>query len=72
MADTASRYISKGGRTAAYGQSEWIDDLICVASFLVWAEHEYFAGYTGAESYQAMMRLIDRDPIELRKIVRGE
>lgn len=72
MTDAASRYISKGGRTPDYGQSEWTDDLICAASFLVWAEREYFAGHTGADAYQAMMRLIDRDPIELRKIIRGE
>lgn len=72
MVDTASRYISKGGRTPSYGQSEWTDDLICAASFLVWAEGEFFAGHTGAEAYQAMMRLIDHDPIELRKIIKGD
>lgn len=72
MADKASRYISEGGRTADYGKDQYAEDLLCVASFLVWAEGEYFAGYTGADAYQAFMRLIDRDPIMLRKIVKGE
>lgn len=72
MGDVASRYISKGGRTASYGKKEWTEDLMCTAEFLVWAEDEFFAGYTGAEAFIAFCRLVDIDPIKLRKIMKGE
>ena len=71
MNDTADRYISKGGRTADYGKKQFTDDLICAARFLVWAESEYWGGETGKDAYAAMMRMLDMDPIAVRKIVRG-
>ncbi len=72
MTDIADRYISKGGRTADYGGKEFVEDLMVAADFLVWAESEYFGGHTGADAYLAMMRLLDMDPIPLRKIIKGE
>jgi hypothetical protein len=35
--------------------------------FLYWAEDEYFAGHTGKEAFNAMCRMLDIDPIGLRK-----
>lgn len=70
--ERADQYISKGGRTPSYGKAEFTDDLLCASCFLVWAESEEFGGYSGREAYQAMMRMLDMDPIKLRKIVRGE
>lgn len=72
MTQIADRYISKGGRTAGYGRKEIADDLLVAADFLVAAESEYFGGHTGAEAYLAMMRILDMDPIPLRKIIKGE
>lgn len=72
MTDIADRYISKSGRTAAYDKAQFTSDLLCAASFLVWAEDAYFAGHTGKDAYQAMMRMLDLDPRALRKIVLGE
>ncbi len=72
MTQVADRYISKSGRTAEYGKDQFTDDLICAASFLVWAEDEYFAGHTGKEAYQAMMRMLNIDPRAIRKIVKGD
>ena len=72
MTQVADRYISKSGRTADYGKSDFTDDLITAASFLVWAEDQYFGGHTGREAFQAMMRMLDMDTRALRKIVKGE
>lgn len=72
MTKVADRYISKSGRTAGYGKSDFTDDLITASSFLVWAENEYFGGHTGKEAFQAMMRMLDMDTMALRKIVRCE
>lgn len=70
----ADQYISPGGRGRDYGQPQFTDDLICAASFLVWAEEDraFFGGERARDAYQAMMRMLDMDPIKLRKIIRGE
>ena len=68
----ADRYISKGGRTADYDRSAFADDLMTTANFLVWAEDEYFAGVTGKDAFVAMCRMLDVDPVHLRKIMKGE
>jgi len=74
MASVADRYISKGGRTAGYGQKDFAEDLMCLADFLVWAGEDgaYYAGYHAKDAYLAAMRLLDMDPIRLRKIMLGE
>lgn len=72
MTQIADRYISKGGRTADYGRKEFTDDLIIAANFLIWAEGTCFGGERAEDAYLAMMRLLDMDPIKLRKIVKGE
>ncbi len=71
MSDVASRYISKGGRTASYGKKEFAEDLMCAGDFLVGAEDEFFYGYTGKDAFIAFCRLLDMDPIALRKIMKG-
>jgi hypothetical protein len=73
-AHKADKYISIGGRGPNYGRSDFSRDLICVASFLVWAEdsNEFFGGERAGDAYQSMMRLLDMDPIKLRKIVKGD
>lgn len=72
MTKVADKYITKGGRTAEYDRDKFTDDLICAASFLVWAEDEIFGGETGKDAYRAMMRMLDIDPRAIRKIVKGE
>lgn len=71
-ASIASKYISEGGRTAAYGKDQFCADLMVAAHFLVWAEDDYYGGHTGKDAYAAMMRMLDMDPIKLRKIIKGE
>lgn len=68
----ADKYISESGRTRNYGPSSKIDDLICAASFLVWAEDQYFGGEKGSDAFRAMCRLVDVNPRKLRKVVRCE
>ena len=68
----ADKYISEGGRTAAYGKAEFCNDLMVAAEFLIWAEEDFYAGHTGKDAYCAMMRLLDMDPIKLRKIIKGD
>lgn len=69
----ADRYISPGGRRPFYGRKEFVDDLMCASAFLIWAAEKgaHFGGYPAADAYQAMMRLLDMDPIKLRKITLG-
>lgn len=67
MTGVADKYISKGGRTADYDRSAFADDLMVAGLFLCWAEDEYFGGHTGKEAFAAMCRLLDIDPIGLRK-----
>lgn len=68
----ADRYISKGGRTAAYDRAAFTTDLCTAASFLVNAEEEMFGMETGRDAFLAMCRMLEIDPIPLRKIIRGE
>jgi len=70
----ADHYISPGGRTTNYDRRAFTDDLICASSFLVWAAQDgaFYGGERATDAYQAMMRLIDMDPIRLRKIILEE
>jgi hypothetical protein len=70
MTQVADRYITKSGRTAAYDRSAFADDLLVAGSFLAWAEEEYFGGQTGRDAFNAMCRMLDIDPIGLRKALR--
>ena len=69
MSKIADKYISPGGRTADYDRSALIDDIINAASFLLWAENEYFGGVDGKTAFKSMCRVMDIDCMELRKIV---
>jgi hypothetical protein len=67
MTEIADKYISKSGRTAAYDRAAFTEDLLTASSFLYWAEEEYFGGHTGKDAFNAMCRMLDLDPIRLRK-----
>ena len=67
MTEVADKYISKSGRPASYDRSAFTDDLITAGAFLYWAEDEYFGGRTGKEAFKALCRMLDIDPIGLRK-----
>lgn len=67
MTEVADKYISKSGRTADYDRSAFTDDLMTASLFLFWAEDQYFGGHTGKEAFNAMCRMLDIDPIGLRK-----
>lgn len=74
MVDTASRYITPSGRTANYDRAAYVDDMVTFASFMAWAEHEgeYFGGATAGDAFKAACRMLDVDPIKLRKIALGD
>lgn len=74
MTAVADQLISKSGRLASYGKAEFTADLVVVSSFLAWAEQdgEIFGGETAEEAFRSMCRLLDIDPIRLRKIALGE
>lgn len=71
--EVADRYISPGGRTAAYDRSAFTDDLMTLSGFLAWAEDDGadFGGVRAKDAYSAMCRLLDVDAIKLRKIMTG-
>lgn len=71
--DLASRYISKGGRTATYDRKAWTDDLMILAGFLVWAEEDgaFYGGEKATSAYAAACRMLDLDGVELRNIMLG-
>lgn len=69
----ADTYISKGGRTAAYDRSAFAEDLLALSLFLVWAEEDgaYYGGTDAKDAFQAACRMLDVDPVGLRKIALG-
>lgn len=73
MVQVADQYISPSGRTPVYDRKAFTDDLITASCFLAWAEEEgaYFGGETAADAFRAVCRLLDLDPIKLRKIAKG-
>lgn len=70
----ADKYIKPSGRTAEYGRDQFTDDLITATNFLAWAENDgaYYAGVDAGDALRAMCRMLDMDPIKLRKIAMGE
>ena len=74
MGDTADKYISQGGRTAEYSRSDYVDDLIKLSSFLVWAEEDgaFYAMTEARDAFKAACRLLDVDSVKLRKAAKGE
>lgn len=69
----ADRYISKSGRTAEYGKSQFTDDLMEAGLFLAWAEEDgaSYAGVSAKEAMRAVCRMLDIDPRGLRKAIMG-
>lgn len=74
MGDVASRYISKGGRTADYDRNAYTEDLMDVAGFLAWAEDDgaFYGMVKADDAFKAMCRLLDVDSVRLRKVMKGE
>ena len=71
MTGVADRYISKSGRTADYGREAFKGDLLDAASFLAWAEYDGadYGGVTAKQAIRAMCRMLDIDPVGLRKAI---
>lgn len=69
----ADSYISKGGRTARYDRAAFTDDLVTLSVFLAWAEEDgaIYGGTEAKDAFQAACRMLDVDPVELRKIALG-
>lgn len=74
MGDVASRYISRGGRTAGYDRDAYTEDLMSVAGFLAWAEDDgaFYGMVDAGDAFKAMCRLLDVDSVRLRKVMKGE
>lgn len=69
--ETADKYISESGRTAAYDRDAYVDDVVTAVSFLAWAEHDgaMYAGVEAKEAFRAVCRLLDINPRGLRKVM---
>ena len=69
----ADKYIRPSGRTVDYGRDQFSDDLLTACNFLAWAEDDgaYFGGVDAGDAFRAMARMLDMDPIKLRKIAMG-
>lgn len=74
MGNIADKYIAPSGRTAKYDRAAYVSDLMAATSFMAWAEHdgEQFGGVRAGDAFLAMCRMLDVDPIRLRKIAFGE
>lgn len=73
MSKIADRYVSPGGRLLGYGREGVVDDLVCAANFLVWAQEDkaIYGGETAADAFKAVCRLLDVDSVRLRNIALG-
>lgn len=67
----ADEFISRSGRTTDYDRGKFVDDLIDVSSFLLWAETEnqHYAGVDAKDAFRSLCRLLDVDVIGLRKAI---
>lgn len=74
MGQVADRYIRPSGRMAGYDRAAFIDDLCTAANFLAWCEHEQvmMGGVQAGDAFRAVCRMLDVEPIQLRKIALGE
>ena len=69
----ADSYISPSGRTPAYDRAAFTNDLLTASLFLTWAEDGggYYGGVSANDAFRAVCRMLDVDPIALRKIATG-
>lgn len=74
MGDVASKYITPSSRNGGYDRAAFTEDLVDAARFLAWAEDDgaIFGCVTAGDAFKAVCRMLDVDPIKLRKIVLGE
>jgi len=72
--DVADQFITRGGRTRDYGRDHFVNDLIDVSSFLLWAQDDgkQYAGVEANDAFRALCRLLDIDVVGLRKAIMGD
>ncbi len=70
----ADKLISPSGRLPTYSKDDFTNDLMVASSFLVWAEEDraFYGMESGGDAFRAFCRLLDIDPIPLRKIMLGK
>ena len=69
----ADRYIERGGYLPGERRERFPADLLVVASFLAYCDpKEIMGGETAGDAFLALCRILNFDPVELRKVVKGE
>lgn len=69
----ADKYVERGGYIRGERRSGVPDDLLAAASFIAWHDdNRMHGGVTAKDAFQSFCRLLNFDPIQLRKIVRGQ
>lgn len=70
---TADRYIERGGYQKGKRAAQVPDDLVTLMSFLVWHDpNEIMGGQKAGEAFLAACRLLNLEPVAMRKIMKGE
>lgn len=69
----ADKYIERGGYALDERSEKWVDDLRDVLSFIVWHDdNDLRGGVRAADAFRSACRLLNLEPHEMRRIIRGE
>ncbi len=70
---TADRYIERGGYQMGKRAAQVPDDVITLMSFLAWHDpNEIMGGSKAGEAFLAACRLLNLEPVAIRKIMKSE
>ena len=70
---TANKYVEPGGYIHGERDKALAGDLLTFLSFIAWHDDNHMqGGYRANEAFLAACRVLALDPVEMRKVVRGE
>jgi hypothetical protein len=69
----ANKYVEPGGYVRGERDKAVAGDLLAFLSFIAWHDDSHMqGGYRAREAFLAACRVLALDPVEMRRIVRGE
>lgn len=69
----ADKYIERGGYARGERSEKWAGDLRDVLMFIAWHDDSHMrGGVRAADAYRSACRLLNLEPHEMRRIIRGE
>lgn len=67
---TADKYVERGGYAKGERAARWSEDLLAAVSFIGWHDADAMVGgYRSREAFEALCRLLNLEPHEMRKII---